>query len=188
MCPNHWSNVSGLLHSMGCKDMCVILAHASAYFLDFYSKRGNQLEALKVQGLEGDLQFIVTSCAFPFRNVMLCVQYKIYTSTSPRLQDPADVPSLVPDASFSFAESACRSGCQEEEIGNVIGSLIFIAHCYVQDELHGQLLPRHKLHVSLYVVLEDEHRSLLGSFQRHPAKFKVVWVASATTDEPWVTS
>ena len=79
MCPNHWSNVSGLLHSMGCKDMCVILAHASAYFLDFYSKRGNQLEALKVQGLEGDPQFIVTSCAFPFRNVMLCVQYNINT-------------------------------------------------------------------------------------------------------------
>lgn len=31
-----------------------------------------------MQGLEGDLQFIVTSCAFPFRNVMLCVQYNIH--------------------------------------------------------------------------------------------------------------
>ncbi len=84
-----------------------------------------------------------------------------YRSTSPRLQDP-DV------------ESACRSGCQDEEIGNVIGSLIFIAHCYVQDERHGQMRPRHTLHVSLYVVLEDEYRSLLGCFQRHPSKFKVV--------------
>ena len=27
------------------EDMCVILAHASAYFLDFYCKRGSQLEA-----------------------------------------------------------------------------------------------------------------------------------------------
>ena len=44
-----------------------------------------------MQRLEGDMQFIVTSCAFPFRNVMLCVQYR---STSPRLQDP-DVPMSV---------------------------------------------------------------------------------------------
>lgn len=48
------------------EDMCVILAHASAYFLDFYCKRGSQLE--------------------------------------------------------------------DDEIGNVLGSLIYIAHCYVQDE------------------------------------------------------
>lgn len=48
------------------EDMCVILAHASAYFLDFYGKRGSQLE--------------------------------------------------------------------DDEIGNVLGSLIYIAHCYVQDE------------------------------------------------------